>query len=255
MRWHGAKRAEIESGTVSAGAGSTAATHTAEFDLVVTEAGDGVFVFTGPDGRSPQLDRLEIVPSEIDITEYTITATAGAGGTISDEGAVSVEEGQSKTYTITADEGYEIADVLVNGESVGAVSSYTFENVNADATIEARFVFSHGNNCILTCSCSRQEQTQRCWKRNMSQRSSMIRAMTAGWPCKVTEAEWASNGKFVDALNQGDVIKYHYRAEDAGTYHVVCDSPQRLQYQCAAWSEESGKIEAEQCLQCERTAI
>ncbi|MFR9255793.1 MAG: hypothetical protein ACLVJ6_10005 [Merdibacter sp.] len=95
---------KIESGTVSAGAGSTAATHTAEFDLVVTEAGDGVLVFTGPDGRSPQLDRLEIVPSEIDITEYTITATAGAGGTISDEGAVSVEEGQSRAYAIAADE-------------------------------------------------------------------------------------------------------------------------------------------------------
>ena len=46
---------KIESGTVSAGASSTAATHTAEFDLVVTEAGDGVLVFTGPAGKSPQL--------------------------------------------------------------------------------------------------------------------------------------------------------------------------------------------------------
>ncbi len=69
-----------------------------------------------------------------------------------------MEEGQSKTYTITADEGYEIADVLVNGESVGAVSSYTFENVNADATIEARFVLATTPD--PTRSCSRQEQTQ-----------------------------------------------------------------------------------------------
>ena len=233
---------KIESGTVSAGAGSTAATHTAEFDLVVTEAGDGVLVFTGPDGRSPQLDRLEIVPSEIDITEYTITATAGAGGTISDEGAVSVEEGQSKTYTITADEGYEIADVLVNGESVGAVSSYTFENVNADETIEARFVFSHytGSNPFLFPTGTDAVTLEAEYVSEIINDTSNDN----GWPCKVTEAEWASNGKFVDALNQGDVIKYHYRAEDAGTYHVVVTYRSGSNTNALAWSEESGKIES-----------
>ena len=233
---------KIESGTVSAGAGSTAATHTAEFDLVVTEAGDGVLVFTGPDGRSPQLDCLEIVPGEIDITEYTITATAGAGGTISDEGAVSVEEGQSKTYTITADKGYEIADVLVNGESVGAVSSYTFENVNADATIEARFVFSHytGSNPFLFPTGTDAVTLEAEYVSEIINDTSNDN----GWPCKVTEAEWASNGKFVDALNQGDVIKYHYRAEDAGTYHVVVTYRSGSNTNALAWSEESGKIES-----------
>ncbi len=65
-----------------------------------------------------------------------------------------------------------------------------------------------------------------------------------GWPCKVTEAEWASNGKFVDALNQGDVIKYHYRAEDAGTYHVVVTYRSGSNTNALAWSEESGKIES-----------
>ena len=233
---------KIESGTVSAGAGSTVVTHTAEFDLVVTEAGDGVLVFTGPDGRSPQLDRLEIVPSEIDITEYTITATAGAGGTISDEGAVSVEEGQSKTYTITADEGYEIADVLVNGESVGAVSSYTFENVNADAAIEARFVFSHytGSNPFLFPTGTDAVTLEAEYVSEIINDTSNDN----GWPCKVTEAAWASNGKFVDALNQGDVIKYHYRAEDAGTYHVVVTYRSGSNTNALAWSEESGKIES-----------
>ena len=205
---------KIESGTVSAGASSTAATHTAEFDLVVTEAGDGVLVFTGPDGRSPQLDRLEIVPSEIDITEYTITA----------------------------DEGYELADVLVNGESVGAVSSYTFENVNADATIEARFVFSHytGSNPFLFPTGTDAVTLEAEYVSEIINDTSNDN----GWPCKVTEAEWASNGKFVDALNQGDVIKYHYRAEDAGTYHVVVTYRSGSNTNALAWSEESGKIES-----------
>ena len=72
-------------------------------------------------------------------TRYTITASAGEGGAISPSGSVQVVRGGDKTFTITPGEGYEIADVLVDGESVGAVSSYTFENVRARHTIEAVF--------------------------------------------------------------------------------------------------------------------
>jgi hypothetical protein len=72
-------------------------------------------------------------------TYYTIKATAGTGGSISPSGSSSVAYGGSKTYTIAADEGYEIEDVLVDGASVGAVSSYTFENVNKPRTIAAFF--------------------------------------------------------------------------------------------------------------------
>lgn len=72
-------------------------------------------------------------------TSYTITASAGNGGVIDPSGSVSVSSGSDKTFTITANEGYEIADVLVDGESVGAVSEYTFENVREKHTIEARF--------------------------------------------------------------------------------------------------------------------
>ena len=70
---------------------------------------------------------------------YSITASAGNGGSISDAGTTVVLCGNNKTYTITANEGYMISDVLVNNASVGAVTSYTFSNVSADATIEARF--------------------------------------------------------------------------------------------------------------------
>ena len=72
-------------------------------------------------------------------TQYTITAEAGEGGSISPSGRVSVTRGSDKTFRITPDDGYEIADVLVDGESVGAVSSYTFENVRANHTIEVIF--------------------------------------------------------------------------------------------------------------------
>jgi hypothetical protein len=71
--------------------------------------------------------------------QYTITATSGPDGRISPAGSVSVFYGGSKTFTITPKSGYSIADVKVDGESVGARSSYTIKDVSNDHKIEARF--------------------------------------------------------------------------------------------------------------------
>ena len=71
---------------------------------------------------------------------YTIKATAGTGGSISPSGNVSVREGGDQTFTITPDKGYAVANVKIDGKSIGAVKSYTFENVSSPHTIEAIFV-------------------------------------------------------------------------------------------------------------------
>lgn len=73
------------------------------------------------------------------VASSTITATAGANGSISPSGATSVACGGSQAYTITPNSGYAVADVLVNGSSVGAVTSYEFTNVTANQTIHATF--------------------------------------------------------------------------------------------------------------------
>ena len=70
---------------------------------------------------------------------YTIKATAGAGGSISPSGNVSVREGRDQTFTITPDKGYAVANVKIDGKSIGAVKSYTFENVKRAHTIEVSF--------------------------------------------------------------------------------------------------------------------
>mgnify|MGYP003281716724 CR=1 FL=1 len=72
-------------------------------------------------------------------TTYTITATAGANGSISPSGSVEVKEGADQTFTITADEGYEIENLKVDGSEVSAASSYTFNNVTEAHSIEATF--------------------------------------------------------------------------------------------------------------------
>ena len=71
---------------------------------------------------------------------YTIEATAGAGGSISPSGSISVREGRDQTFTITPDKGYAVANVKIDGKSIGAVKSYTFENVSRTHTIEVIFV-------------------------------------------------------------------------------------------------------------------
>jgi hypothetical protein len=101
----------------------------------VYEVGKGPWMASFPfkDGGETNLD-LRIAG-----TQYTISATAGDGGTISPSGSVLVLEGADKTFTITPNGCHRISDVLVNGGSVGAVPGYTFFNVTTNQTISALF--------------------------------------------------------------------------------------------------------------------
>ena len=76
---------------------------------------------------------------------YTIKATAGAGGSISPSGSVSVREGREQTFTITPDKSYAVSNVKIDGKSIGAAKSYTFENVSRTHTIEVIFMKANGN--------------------------------------------------------------------------------------------------------------
>ncbi len=87
---------------------------------------------TNPDGQSAS-------GAVVHVVNTTITATAGAGGTITPSGAVSVPNGTDQSFSIVANACFSIADVKVDGVSVGAVSAYTFHNVTANHTIDATF--------------------------------------------------------------------------------------------------------------------
>ena len=76
---------------------------------------------------------------------YTIKTTAGVGGSISPSGSVSVREGRDQTFTITPDKSYAVSNVKIDGKSIGAVKSYTFENVRRTHTIEVIFMKANGN--------------------------------------------------------------------------------------------------------------
>ena len=89
------------------------------------------------------------------INTYTITASTGDHGTIAPTGTTTVNYGATPTYTITPDAGYKVVDVLVDGASVGPVTSYTFSAVSANHEISARVAIN--TYTITTCS-----RNQRC---------------------------------------------------------------------------------------------
>jgi hypothetical protein len=70
---------------------------------------------------------------------YTINASEGTGGSISPSGDIPVAHGDSLTLGITPDTGFEIKDVLVDGNSIGAISTYTFSNVLSSSNISVHF--------------------------------------------------------------------------------------------------------------------
>lgn len=82
---------------------------------------------------------INVTFKAVTVTQYTITASAGSNGTISDAGAVKVNSGASKTYTFTPASGYIVATVTVDGTAVPTASSYTFTNVKANHTISVSF--------------------------------------------------------------------------------------------------------------------
>ncbi len=94
------------------------------------------FSFRPDSGKAVEVGAMVYV---IEATHCTITAAAGINGSIDPVGAVQVNKGDDKTFIIEPDEGYEIEDVMVDGVSVGAKESHTFENVTANHTISATF--------------------------------------------------------------------------------------------------------------------
>lgn len=85
------------------------------------------------------MDGNKTITANFALKTYNIIASAGTGGLITPSGSISVNYGQSQAFSMSADTGYKISDVLVDGVSTGAASSYTFTNVTAAHTMTANF--------------------------------------------------------------------------------------------------------------------
>lgn len=120
-----------------------------DLDLSITRAEDafsaeeiGVVISQSP-MKGAKLQKGDLVTVTVskgpETTEFTITVTAGKGGSISPKGAVTVEEGADQTFTFTPEEGYEVREVKVDGTGIGAATNYAFTKVTEDHTIYVVF--------------------------------------------------------------------------------------------------------------------
>jgi hypothetical protein len=94
---------------------------------------------TAPASGTVPMNAAHILAASAQIKTFAINASTGANGTISPSGSTSVNYGGSQLYTITPSVGFQVADVFVDGVSVGAVTTYTFSNVTSAHTIFANF--------------------------------------------------------------------------------------------------------------------
>ena len=233
---------------------------TVTFDIEVVKPGDGMIVITPPekrdglDGKGPGIDYFIISPKNVVLEKFAITATAGEGGTITTEDLTDgkVTEGESATFTITPNSGYEIADVKVDGNSVGKKTSYTFSDVDKAHKIEATFAFANytAENPFVfpetkgVTSTLEAEHATELINSNDSDSD-------PNWPLTITSEGWASNGKFLNCMAYKDYAKYAYTANVPGIYKVT-GTYRAGALNKLAFSEEGSKIKAAQ-VECPST--
>ncbi len=147
-------KAGTGSGTVTTNPAGPTYAYGTRVTLTATPDANSEFVGFSGDCNSTGLTCSGTITRNVNVTatfkaktttgSYSITASAGTGGSISPSGSVSVAYGSSRSFIITPNSGYQVSDVAVDGRSVGALSSYTFTNVTANHTIRAAFRSSSG---------------------------------------------------------------------------------------------------------------
>ena len=234
----------FENGSVVAGNADSKETKTVDFTLKATKAGSGVLTLKG-DAKAPQLDMFEITPGDdIQRAEFTVNASVeGDGGTITSDGATTVTEGNDVTFKITPDQTHKVADVLVNGESVGAVTSYTLKDVKENATIVAKFApasYTEENRFTFPTEVNGTAITAEAEHFELKNTGE-----NEEWPLQVSPADWASNGYFVNAMNSGDQIILPYHAEKPGKYKATVQFRSGDTNNGLTWAEKDNKIAAQ----------
>ena len=231
----------IKSGSVVAGNDDSKVTKTVTFDMVAEKAGEGVLTLKGHTKDAPQLDKFEITPKDVKLAEFTVNASVeGEGGTITPSGETKVTEGENVEFKITPDKTHKVADVLVNGESVGAVTSYTLKDVKANATIVAKFApasYTEENRFNFPTEVNGTTITAEAEHFELKNT-----VENEKWPLQVSPADWASNGYFVNAMNSGDQIILPYHAEKPGKYKATVQFRSGDTNNGLTWAEKDNKI-------------
>ena len=178
---------------------------------------DGISAGEGPSYTFTNVTASHTIHATYSINSYTITAMAGPNGTISPSGSVSVDYGGIRTFLITPDTGYHIADVQVDGKSVGTVPSYTFDHIAADHTISAFFTI---NTFTITASAGDHG--------DIFPSGAVTANYGSNWTFNVTsDPGYAVFDLWVDGVSMGAVTSYTFSdVRENHWIHVIFGSPE-----------------------------
>ncbi len=161
---------------------------------------DGVSVGAVTTYTFPNVTAAHNIAVTFAANTYSITASAGANGTISPSGSVSVSQGASQAFTLTPSTGYQVKDVLVDGASIGAVTTYTFSNVTAAHSIAVTFA---AKTFTITASAGTNGTISPSGSVSVSQAASQTFTMTPSTGYKVQDVK-------VDGVSAGAVTTYTF---------------------------------------------
>jgi uncharacterized repeat protein (TIGR02543 family) len=153
------------------------------------------------------VDDVQTIGALFNLERWTLTPSAGDGGTIAPTGVVTVDHGSGQTFTITPSDGYHVADVLVDGVSAGAVTTYAFANVTAAHTIAAVFA-PNASMFTITAGVSQ----------NGTIEPHSVVSVAAGGSQTFTitpEAGYHVAQVFVDGVDVGPVTAYTFKSVNA----------------------------------------
>ena len=165
------------------------------------------------------------------VNTYSISASAGANGTVSPSGSTSVAYGESRTYTFSPSTGYHVSDVLVDGVSVGAVSSYTFNAVSSNHTISASFT---ANQYTISASAGANGTVSPSGSTSMAYGESQTYTVTASSGYHVSDV-------LVDGVSVGAVGSYTFNAVSGN--HTISAGFAANTYTISATSGQGGTID------------
>jgi len=149
---------------------------------------------------------------------YTITATAGANGAIDPAGDIEINEGESFEFTMIPADGYEVADVKVDGVSVGAVASYMFKDVLDDHTISVSFALPVQTPYYITATAEGNGNISPSGTISVYQGDSQTFVMTPDADHKVKDVQ-------VDGDSVGQITTYTFENVAAGhSIHVIFEA-------------------------------
>ena len=194
--------------------------------------------------EGPNIDYIDITPKDI-VSTFDITASATTGGSV-EVSADQVVQGGSFDITITPDSGYEISKVLVGGSDVTEnvqEGKYTVSDVQSDIKVNVMFSFANYTEANRFQFPTEEDDTATLEAEYFTLQNT---GDNENWPLQVSEGDWASNGKFVNSLNENDVISVPYFAEKIGTYKITATYRSGSTVNSLAWSTEpEGLIKGE----------